>query len=77
MTFAERFRRLIPGLAAVLVVGSLFFAAQAAVAVTGAAQAASQYKFTQMPIALPPGYNDQHMNTIRQEIGRASCRERV
>ncbi|HEV2639949.1 MAG TPA: CRTAC1 family protein [Actinocrinis sp.] len=65
MTFSERFRRLIPGLAALLVVSSLFFAASSAVAVTGAAQTAAQYKFAQMSIALPPGYDDQHMNTVR------------
>jgi hypothetical protein len=66
VTFAERFRRLIPGVVALLVLASLFVAAQQAVAVTGVTQTAAEYKFSQEPIALPPGYNDQHMNTIRQ-----------
>jgi enediyne biosynthesis protein E4 len=32
----------------------------------GAAQTAAQYKFQQLPIAMPPGYAQQKMNTIRQ-----------
>jgi len=65
VTFRERFRRLIPALAALVLISSLFFASNSAVAVTGQAQTAAQYKFTEMPIAMPPGYNNQHMNTIR------------
>jgi hypothetical protein len=64
--FRERLRRLIPGLAAVLVAATLFFGTQAAVAVGGAAQTAQAFSFKEMPIAMPPGYNSQHMNTIRQ-----------
>jgi hypothetical protein len=45
---------------------SLYLGANSAVAVTGAAQTAAKYKFQELPIALPPGYNNQHMNTIRQ-----------
>lgn len=66
VTFRERFRRLIPGLTALLLMASLLVGAKAAVAVGGGAQAAAPFKFAQMPIALPPGYDDQHMNTIRQ-----------
>jgi hypothetical protein len=55
----------VPALAAVIVLGSLYLVAQTRVASYGAAATASQYRFTEMPIALPPGYNDQHMNTIR------------
>ncbi|HEX5113758.1 MAG TPA: CRTAC1 family protein [Pseudonocardiaceae bacterium] len=39
---------------------------QSQVAVAGASQVASQYKFQQLPIALPPGYDNQHFNTVRQ-----------
>src|SRR5215469_4476448 len=33
---------------------------------SGAAQAAAQYKFEQLPIAMPPGYSQQKMTTIRE-----------
>jgi enediyne biosynthesis protein E4 len=66
MTFRERLRRLIPTFTAFAVVAALFFGAQAAVAVGGVAQAAAPFTFVQMPIAMPPGYDQQHMNTIRQ-----------
>jgi hypothetical protein len=52
-------------LAAVILLVSLFFATQSQVAVAGAATVAPQYKFNQLPIALPPGYDNQHMNTVR------------
>lgn len=61
----SRLRKLAPALAAVLVLGSLYVAAQSRVASYGATDTAAQYRFTEMPIALPPHYNDQHMNTIR------------
>ena len=60
-----RSRKLIPALVAIVVLGSLYFVAQSRVASYGASDAASKYRFTEMPIALPPHYNDQHMNTIR------------
>ena len=66
-SFRERARKLIPGLAAVAVLVTIFFVGQAQVSVAGAApQIASAYKFKEMPIALPPGYNNQHFNTVRQ-----------
>jgi enediyne biosynthesis protein E4 len=65
VTLRERIRRFVPALTTLLVAAGLFFAAQSAVAVTGGAQAAKAYKFVNMPIAMPPGYNNQHMNTIR------------
>lgn len=64
--FRKRVRMMVPGVAAVLVLVSLFLVGQSQVSVAGAAEVAGQYKFQEMPIALPPGYNDQHMNTIRQ-----------
>lgn len=64
-SFRERARKLVPGLAAVAVLVTIFFVGQSQVAVAGASQTASQYRFQQMPIALPPGYNNQHFNTVR------------
>jgi len=65
VALSERLRRLIPGLTALGVVLALLFGARAAVAVGGGAETATKYKFQEMPIALPPGYNSQHMNTLR------------
>jgi hypothetical protein len=33
--------------------------------IAGGAQAAASFRFTQVPIAMPPGYAGQHMNTVR------------
>lgn len=65
-SFRERARKLLPSLSAVVVLLSIFFVGQAQVQAHGADQVASRYKFQELPIALPPGYNQQHMNTIRQ-----------
>ncbi|HEY3753743.1 MAG TPA: VCBS repeat-containing protein [Pseudonocardiaceae bacterium] len=66
-SFRERARKLIPGLAAVAVLVTIFFVGQAQVSVAGASpQIASAYRFKELPIALPPGYNNQHFNTVRQ-----------
>jgi hypothetical protein len=51
---------------AVALAVAMFFVVEAPVSVAGVDQTASQYKFTQLPIALPPGYDKQHMNTIRK-----------
>ncbi|HST47987.1 FG-GAP-like repeat-containing protein [Jatrophihabitans sp.] len=61
-----RLRRLLPGVLAIVVGAALYVGANSAVAVSGASQTAAHYKFRELPIALPPGYNDQHMNTIRE-----------
>ena len=61
----ERLRKLVPGLVAALVLVSLYVIAQSRVATYGADSVASQYKFQELPIAMPAGYNDQKMNTIR------------
>jgi hypothetical protein len=50
---------------AVILAVAMFFVVQAPVAATGADQTASRYKFAELPIPLPPGYNNQKMNTIR------------
>lgn len=53
-----RLRRLVPAIAALTVFVGLFFAAQIPqVSATGADRIASHYKFTGMPIAMPPGYH--------------------
>ncbi|MEO6702328.1 MAG: CRTAC1 family protein [Jatrophihabitantaceae bacterium] len=58
-------RKLVPALVAALVLITLYFVAESEVTVSGADQVATQYKFNEMPIALPAGYNDQKMNTVR------------
>jgi hypothetical protein len=53
-----RLRRLVPGASAIALLAVLFAVAQLPTASAGqVSQIASQYKFTQMPIAMPPGYN--------------------
>ncbi|HEX8305713.1 MAG TPA: CRTAC1 family protein [Jatrophihabitans sp.] len=61
----ERVRKLVPGLVAALVLVSLYVVAQSRVATYGADSVAAQYKFKELPIAMPAGYNDQEMKTIR------------
>jgi len=54
------FRRFVPGLTALVLIAALFAVAKSAVASTSggeAAKVASHYKFTRMPIAMPPGYH--------------------
>ncbi len=65
MRLRERLRRLVPGVLAVIIGTSLSVAANGAVEVSGGAQTAAKYKFRELPIALPPGYNNQPMKTIR------------
>lgn len=48
-----------------VVTASLFIAVRGSVAVAGGEEVATQYKFTEMPIAFPPGYESQKMNTVR------------
>lgn len=57
---------MIPGLLTLAIAGTLWFVGNDAVAVSGQAETAAQYKFTQADIPLPPGYNNQTMNTVRQ-----------
>ncbi|MFD4660028.1 FG-GAP repeat domain-containing protein [Kitasatospora sp. NPDC058444] len=65
MTYRERFRRLVPGLVVIVVAASLFFAARSSVAVAGAENVAKQYGFKEMPIEMPPGYDQRPMKTVR------------
>jgi hypothetical protein len=57
---------MIPGVTALAIAAALLFAGQSAVAVSGGDEAAAKYKFQEMAIPLPAGYNDQHMNTVRK-----------
>jgi hypothetical protein len=60
-----RVRGLIPGLSAIALIVAMFFAVNLPVAkAAGAGQVAAQYKFDEMPIAMPPGYHPTQ--TIRQ-----------
>ncbi|WP_121006960.1 ASPIC/UnbV domain-containing protein [Saccharothrix australiensis] len=59
-------RKLVPGVATVLVGASLFAVTQNAVAVPGGDEIAAQYKFRELPIALPAGYEDRRMNDVRE-----------
>ncbi len=61
----ERVRKLLPGLVAALILVSLYVIAQSRVATYGADTVATHYKFNELPIAMPAGYNDQKMNTVR------------
>ncbi|MCW2933290.1 MAG: RNA-binding protein [Actinomycetia bacterium] len=52
-----RFRLLVPAMVAIALLGGLYAAANLAVASpANANEVAASYKFTQMPIAMPPGY---------------------
>lgn len=64
--FAERIRKLTPGVMTVLIGASLFVATQNAVAVPGGDEIAAEYKFSEQPIAMPPGYENKQMNNVRQ-----------
>jgi hypothetical protein len=61
----DRVRKLVPGLVAALVLVTLYGIAQSRVATYGADTVAAQYKFVELPIAMPAGYDQQKMNTIR------------
>jgi hypothetical protein len=49
----------------VVVAASLFLAVRSEVATADGSEVATQYRFQEMPIAMPPGYESQPMNTIR------------
>jgi hypothetical protein len=60
-----KIRPLVPAITAILLIAGLFFAARLPQASAATVEkVASQYKFTQMPIAMPPGY--QPTQSIRQ-----------
>jgi len=60
-----KLRRLVPGIAALALIAGLFFVArQPTASASEINKVASAYKFTEMPIAMPPGYHPTQ--TIRQ-----------
>lgn len=61
----NRLRKSLPGVLAVVLAASIYVVAQGHVAVAGSGNTASDYAFRELPIALPPGYDNQHMNTLR------------
>ena len=61
----KRLRKSIPGLVAVLLLAAVFLIAQSQVATAGVSQTAARYRFTELPIAMPPGYAQQPMHTVR------------
>ncbi|RGD62665.1 VCBS repeat-containing protein [Kitasatospora xanthocidica] len=49
----------------IMVATSLFFAVRTSVAAAGAEEVAKQYGFKELPIAMPPGYEQRPMRTVR------------
>jgi hypothetical protein len=62
----SRLRTLVPALTAIIALVVAYLVAGDPAHASGATQTAAQYSFKQLPIAMPPGYNDQKMNTVRQ-----------
>jgi hypothetical protein len=63
---ADRLRRWIPGLAAVALAAAGFMVASGGHAAAGGTAAAGRYRFTELPITLPDGYDAQPMRTVRE-----------
>nr|WP_042180130.1 CRTAC1 family protein [Kibdelosporangium sp. MJ126-NF4]CEL14218.1 UnbV [Kibdelosporangium sp. MJ126-NF4]CTQ88586.1 UnbV [Kibdelosporangium sp. MJ126-NF4] len=63
---AESARKSVPVLAVIITLLALYLSGQSAVAVSGADETAKPYKFRELPIPLPAGYNDQPMKSLRQ-----------
>lgn len=61
----QRLRSLSAGIVAIIVAATLFLVVDAGVSVAGATQAASKYRFVEMPIAYPAGYDGLPHRTIR------------
>ena len=61
-----RLRTLVPALIAILSLLTVYLAVGNPAQAVEASQTAAKYSFKQLPIAMPPGYDDQKMNTIRQ-----------
>ncbi|ALG10742.1 CRTAC1 family protein [Kibdelosporangium phytohabitans] len=63
---AESARKSVPILAVIITLLALYLTGQSAVAVGDADETAKAYKFKELPIPLPAGYNDQPMKSLRQ-----------
>jgi hypothetical protein len=62
----EILRRLVPALVAVVIAAGIGVYAEYRVTVPGGDHIAGKYKFTEQQIAMPPGYDNQPMHTVRQ-----------
>ncbi|MFV2018973.1 CRTAC1 family protein [Micromonospora sp. LOL_023] len=62
----QRLRSISPGIAAILLLVTLFFVIDARVSVAGADEVAQKYRFTELPIAYPDGYDELPKETIRE-----------
>ncbi len=61
----QRIRSLSPGIIAILLLGTLFVIIDARVSVAGAEQAAVKYRFTELPLTYPDGYDQIPKRTVR------------
>lgn len=62
----SRLRTLVPALMALIALLVAYVVAGDPASASGGTQTAAQYSFKQLPIAMPPGYNEQKMNDVRQ-----------
>lgn len=65
MAYSQRTRRLVPGLVTVLIAASLFYATRVSVAAPDGTKVAAAYRFKELPIAMPPGYDQLPKRTVR------------
>ncbi|MGA4846721.1 FG-GAP-like repeat-containing protein [Streptomyces sp. G5(2025)] len=61
-----RLRTLIPGLTAILAILAAYIVIGNPAQAGQASQTAAKYSFKEMPIAMPPGYDKQKMNSVRK-----------
>jgi hypothetical protein len=61
----QRIRSLGPGIVAILLAASLFFIIDSRVSVAGAEQTATKYRFTELQITYPTGYDQIPKRTVR------------
>jgi len=61
-----RLRTLIPAITAIVALFTVYVVVGNPAQASEVSQTAAKYSFKQMPIAMPPGYDDRKMNTIRQ-----------
>lgn len=61
----QRLRSISPGIVAVLLAAALFFVVDSRVSVAHADETAARYRFTEMPIAYPAGYDRLPRRTVR------------
>lgn len=64
--FRRRLRSLLTALVAVIAIVTTYVVIGNPANAAGAVQTAAKYGFRQLPIAMPPGYSKQKMNTVRQ-----------